>query len=177
MSWFYFGTHWDLLCAQSKCRIYVLGPQFCCFFIFLLIFTANQHAQDSILTTISLFRLEPGSHWVKTISLQFLRNFYSTFTQRYRRHFSLSSSVSQLKTSGKSDMTPEVPLTALKTVKAICYSTEQRQPISNKKCFSALCCASVTRGFCCVWSGGGVTWRNASIKFWWGGQLHQVKSA
>ena len=23
---------------------------------------------------------------------------------------------------------------------------------SNKKCFSALCCASVTRGFCCVWS-------------------------
>ena len=47
----------------------------------------------------------------------------------------------------------------------------------NKKCFSALCCASVTRGFYCVWSGGGVTWRNASIKFWWGGQLCQVKSA
>ena len=23
----------------------------------------------------------------------------------------------------------------------------------NKKCFSALCCASVTLGFCCIWSG------------------------
>ena len=24
---------------------------------------------------------------------------------------------------------------------------------NNKKCFSALCCTSVTRSFCCVWSG------------------------
>ena len=62
MSWFLFRASWDLLCAHSKYGIYVLGPQFCSFvlfflvvvFIFLLIFTANQHVQDSILTTISL---------------------------------------------------------------------------------------------------------------------------
>ena len=58
-----------------------------------------------------------------------------------------------------------------------CYHHEETW-MWNKKCFSALCCASVTRGFCCVWSCGGVTWQNASIKFWrWGGHLRQVKSA
>ena len=38
---------------------------------------------------------------------------------------------------------------------------------SNKKCFSALCCASVTRGFCCVWSErlDADDWLNG----WWGG--------
>ena len=47
-----------------------------------------------------------------------------------------------------------------------------KEILSNKKCFSALCCASVTRGFCCVWTerlDAGVTLQFALIKFFTGG--------
>ena len=45
---------------------------------------------------------------------------------------------------------------------------------NNKKCFSALCCASVTRGFCCVWSErlDADDWLNG----WGGGGSKLVKS-
>ena len=59
--------------------------------------------------------------------------------------------------------------------------------VNYKKCFSALCCALVTRGFCCVWSerldaddwlneGGGQSWSSHICLdlnfplFWGGGQ-------